>query len=227
MEYDRLERTRATEESLRERLETQVYADSSPLQRARLGAGSRAGRFGAPWSASACAGKGRGRVRAWERAAAGRDGPSGRAETAAAARLESTAAARPRGPCVCACACATGKGGARGGGGTGERGVENGLSQSGSGGQARLTQSLKEIDQLRQVRVPLEYRRAPVLLMRSAGLRPPVRACPRRALAIGRLRLPARGCVRRQRQARDRRRTRSTATSSACLRTSATCCTRR
>jgi hypothetical protein len=34
MEYDRLERTRATEESLRERLETQVYAESSPLQRA-------------------------------------------------------------------------------------------------------------------------------------------------------------------------------------------------
>jgi hypothetical protein len=33
MEYDRLERTRATEESLRERLETQVYAESSPLQR--------------------------------------------------------------------------------------------------------------------------------------------------------------------------------------------------
>ena len=45
MEYDRLERTRAAEESLRERLETQVYAESSPLQRAWLGAGSRAGRF--------------------------------------------------------------------------------------------------------------------------------------------------------------------------------------
>jgi hypothetical protein len=47
MEYDRLERTRATEESLRERLETQVYAESSPLQRAWLGAGSRAGRLSA------------------------------------------------------------------------------------------------------------------------------------------------------------------------------------